>query len=139
MSLLVTNFSSAHISLDREQAPNNKIKHSGSGEARLTSCKNFQVLEKFGIACLENIMERAVISTEGNTLQLELPSVPAPSDHESLQSLATIERAHILRVLKAEHWRIEGPKGPKGRSRSIGAPPPQHTPFQDEKTRHHTS
>ena len=60
---------------------------------------------------LENIVERAVISTEGSTLQLELPSVPAPSDHESLQSLANMERAHILRVLEAKLWRIEGPKG----------------------------
>ena len=60
---------------------------------------------------LENIVERAVISTEGATLQLELPPIPASPDIEPLKSLADMERAYILRVLEAKNWRIEGPKG----------------------------
>ena len=63
---------------------------------------------------LENVLERAIITTPDTTLRLleplsseELDAVPsAPTT-----VLVDVERAHILRVLHASGWRIEGPRG----------------------------
>ena len=63
---------------------------------------------------LENVLERAIITTPDTTLRLlepmsadsvdVLPSAPTTV-------LVDVERAHILRVLHASGWRIEGPRG----------------------------
>ena len=72
---------------------------------------------------LENVLERAIITASGPTLQLleplasdRLDVVPAAA---SLM-LADVERAHILRVLCATGWRIEGPSGA---ARALGLKP----------------
>jgi formate hydrogenlyase transcriptional activator len=59
---------------------------------------------------LENIIERAVITTQDTTLHVELPETPAVAAAPT-RSLAEVEREYILQVLKAKQWRIEGPKG----------------------------
>jgi formate hydrogenlyase transcriptional activator len=63
---------------------------------------------------LENILERAVILSQGNTLEIGpdlLPdSIPVAPNQEQLD-LATMERNHILRVLEQTDWVIEGPRG----------------------------
>jgi formate hydrogenlyase transcriptional activator len=63
---------------------------------------------------LENIIERAVILSTGNTLQLDISFIsarqPAPG-REELQSLEEIERSHITRALAVCNWRIEGTQG----------------------------
>ncbi len=63
---------------------------------------------------LENVLERAIITTPDTTLRLleplsaetleVLPAAPTTV-------LVDVERAHILRVLHANAWRIEGPRG----------------------------
>ncbi|MGE5800545.1 MAG: sigma 54-interacting transcriptional regulator [Syntrophaceae bacterium] len=63
---------------------------------------------------LEHVIERAVITTEGPSLQLADQFEPLRDigdAEESLKDLAAMEREHILRVLKETGWRIEGPKG----------------------------
>jgi transcriptional regulator with GAF, ATPase, and Fis domain len=63
---------------------------------------------------LENILERAVITSPEQGLRLlepltcELFEVPVMSVSSTL---VDVERAHILRVLHAAAWRIEGPHG----------------------------
>ncbi|MCU0596920.1 MAG: sigma 54-interacting transcriptional regulator [Desulfobacterota bacterium] len=63
---------------------------------------------------LENVIERAVISSEGPVLTLadRLAVVdPDPADGTSPRSLESVERDHILDVLKQTRWRIEGKDG----------------------------
>ena len=65
---------------------------------------------------LENVIERAVINTQGDTLRLE-DSLDAhrPEDVESpdfpIKSLEEIEREHILLALRKTNWKIHGENG----------------------------
>ena len=59
---------------------------------------------------LENAIERAVITTQGKILQVEIPDSRLVLP-ETAHTLEAIERAHILKILALKHWRIEGPKG----------------------------
>jgi PAS domain S-box-containing protein len=72
---------------------------------------------------LENIIERAVILSTGNTLQLDISFIsarqPAP-ERDELQTLEEIERSYIARALAICNWRIEGPQGAAKR---LGIPP----------------
>ncbi len=63
---------------------------------------------------LENVIERAVINSQGATLQLFAPL----SSGEELSAqkakkltLAELERNYILQILEETRWRIYGPKG----------------------------
>jgi transcriptional regulator with GAF, ATPase, and Fis domain len=72
---------------------------------------------------LENVLERAIITTQGTTL--ELGEVLTPETSEAFASptnlLVDVERAHILRMLHASEWRIEGPRGAaRSRMRRLG-------------------
>ena len=65
---------------------------------------------------LENFMERAVILTRGNVLQvplaeLELEQEEAPAASEIDPNLQAAEREHILRVLRETGGMIGGPNG----------------------------
>lgn len=63
---------------------------------------------------LENIIERAVIISQGASLQLGEKietSGPEISEDHMITNLAEVEKRHILRVLEKTNWRIEGPKG----------------------------
>ena len=63
---------------------------------------------------LENVLERAIITTTDSTLRLSEPLMSdlldvLPGGPTSM--LVDVERGHILRVLHACGWRIEGPQG----------------------------
>ena len=64
---------------------------------------------------LRNVVERAVINTTGNALQLMDPLSPTPLDAEPLLSgiktLQGAERDHIIQALKFTNWRISGKNG----------------------------
>ena len=65
---------------------------------------------------LENVIERAVINTQGDTLQLEESldaTQPEAVDSPDLPiiSLEEIEREHILLALRKTNWKIHGKEG----------------------------
>lgn len=62
---------------------------------------------------LENIIERAVILSNSNTLQLhdKLHGIKTTNSDTDLKSLADMEKAHITKVLKHTDWRISGEEG----------------------------
>ncbi len=63
---------------------------------------------------LEHVIERSVIITSGHTLQIAgqlKPDLPTDSNQDALKDLSTVEREHILTVLRETDWRIEGPNG----------------------------
>jgi PAS domain S-box-containing protein len=61
---------------------------------------------------LANIIERAVIHTQGPVLHLAEPLGEMVEDSAShTQSLEEIERTHIINILENTGWRIEGPNG----------------------------
>jgi transcriptional regulator with GAF, ATPase, and Fis domain len=64
---------------------------------------------------LRNIIERAVIVSDGDALCVTMPNRPlnveGPEPQGDLRPLVEIERLHILRVLKKAAWRIEGAGG----------------------------
>ncbi|PIE32896.1 DNA-binding response regulator [candidate division KSB3 bacterium] len=61
---------------------------------------------------LENVIERAVITTQDSILRIELPHTLNPAAMQtSLKTLAEIERDYIVQVLETTHWQISGEKG----------------------------
>ena len=62
---------------------------------------------------LENIVERAVITSETNILSLKdaLIKTEPSSEHQANSSLQDVEKTHILQVLKKCNWKIEGQTG----------------------------
>jgi formate hydrogenlyase transcriptional activator len=79
---------------------------------------------------LENVIERAVILSNGPDLELAaelIPAIPVTAGPDAFQarpgadinmaptsadrSLAKTEKEHIIEVLKQTNWRIEGPNG----------------------------
>jgi transcriptional regulator with GAF, ATPase, and Fis domain len=66
---------------------------------------------------LRNVLEQAVIHSPDRVLELpkgfEMPlSQMAPTNPANgFDSLKTVERQHIVKVLEATGWRISGPKG----------------------------
>ena len=59
---------------------------------------------------LKNIIERAMIITQGKTLQIELPELGGPVGQKT-KTLLEMQREHILNILKMTDWRIRGAKG----------------------------
>jgi formate hydrogenlyase transcriptional activator len=63
---------------------------------------------------LQNLVERGVILSPGNVLQVPLQDLKHRSASEitsSSQTLEETERAHILAVLKKTKWKLSGPNG----------------------------
>jgi PAS domain S-box-containing protein len=66
---------------------------------------------------LENVIERAVILADGPELEIDpevlaVPVVIPPASFEpGGKSLLTVEREHIMAVLRQTNWVIEGPSG----------------------------
>jgi formate hydrogenlyase transcriptional activator len=63
---------------------------------------------------LENLIERAVILSQGPELRVPLAELTATSPADGDGSLATLEaaeREHILRALRETNWVLGGPKG----------------------------
>jgi formate hydrogenlyase transcriptional activator len=70
----------------------------------------------------ENVLERAIITSPDT--RLELVDVLTPDTAEAFASptnlMVDVERTHILRMLHASEWRIEGPHGA---ARALGMKP----------------
>jgi transcriptional regulator with GAF, ATPase, and Fis domain len=61
---------------------------------------------------LANVIERAVIYTQGNALHLADQLDRSPEDLPTqIKTLKELEREHILRTLESAGWRIDGPYG----------------------------
>jgi chemotaxis protein methyltransferase CheR len=63
---------------------------------------------------LQNLIEQAVLVSEGPLLRLPDRLGPAPAGPVGsglLPSLVELERDHILKVLEATNWKVEGAKG----------------------------
>ena len=60
---------------------------------------------------LENIIERAMILSNSNTLKVEKLKSLEQAYNKKLQTLAEHERDYIIQVLDQTMWRINGPKG----------------------------
>ncbi len=59
---------------------------------------------------LRNVIERAMIVSDGRSLRIELPSSGADTAAAPVK-LEDVERQHILQVLESTHWRISGEHG----------------------------
>lgn len=60
---------------------------------------------------LENLVERAVIISPDDTLQIEIPASTGVFSVKNTSALQDVEKQHILKVLDATEWRIEGQGG----------------------------
>jgi len=93
---------------------------------------------------LENVIERAVIVTPGNMLQLATP-LEAPESGDStrhnvpMKSLSEMEKEYILQALRKTNWNISGKDGTaellglnsstlRGRMRKHGIRRPSYKP-----------
>ncbi len=76
--------------------------------------KTMEALQRYpwpgNVRELRNVIERAVIVSSGELLQIQIP-LPAGSDHHSTVTLEEAEHQHILGVLEKTGWRIKGPRG----------------------------
>jgi len=65
---------------------------------------------------LENVVERAMILSSGDTLQLPSGVIPVrrPKKNSTLRSLAEVETEHIRAVLNHTNGVIAGPRGAAG-------------------------
>ncbi len=59
---------------------------------------------------LENLIERAVITSPEGNLQIEIPALSGFLPDQTL-SLQELERAYILKVLEKSNWKVEGQGG----------------------------
>ncbi|MFT5467102.1 MAG: PAS domain S-box-containing protein [Verrucomicrobiales bacterium] len=57
---------------------------------------------------LRNTIERAMIQSNGKTLQIEAPGKRSVGPVGGQRSLAEMERAHIVAVLEQTRWRVRG-------------------------------
>jgi formate hydrogenlyase transcriptional activator len=60
---------------------------------------------------LENLVERAVITSPDGSLRIEVPAHAAVMRSSAGKTLQDFERDHILKVLEETNWIIEGPQG----------------------------
>ena len=63
---------------------------------------------------LENVIERAVILSPNKSLhipELQAPGKNHSSESDKLLALTAMEKAHIIKVLKATEWKISGEQG----------------------------
>jgi len=60
---------------------------------------------------LANVIERAVIHTHGNVLQVIDRFEPLADEPETAKTLEEVEREYIVRTLENTGWRIEGQYG----------------------------
>jgi transcriptional regulator with GAF, ATPase, and Fis domain len=87
----------------------------GSGKRfKKVPVKTINALKRYAwpgnIRELENLVERAVITSQDNRLQIEIPTSNACRNNPSM-TLSGVEREHILKVLQHTHWKIEGQDG----------------------------
>jgi len=111
-------------------------------EIRTIPKKTMEALQEYpwpgNIRELENVIERAVISSTGTSLRLadrlENPATGKLKKSRT-KTLEEVERDHILEVLEETNWRISGDKGAarilglhfntlRGRMKKLGIRPP---------------
>ena len=68
---------------------------------------------------LRNVIERAIILSEGGTLRIERPQSRTKAAAVSLM-MEDVERSHILRILEQTGWRV---RGSEGAASLLGLPP----------------
>jgi formate hydrogenlyase transcriptional activator len=64
---------------------------------------------------LQNVVERAVVTTRGSVLEVPSFATPASPGTSSVRTLAQVEREHILATLTETNWVIGGWKGAAAR------------------------
>ena len=65
---------------------------------------------------LENLVERSVILTKESILHVPLAELrPQPESAEHDGTLETVDREHIIRVLRETHGALSGPQGAAAR------------------------
>jgi transcriptional regulator with GAF, ATPase, and Fis domain len=76
--------------------------------------KTLEALQRYpwpgNVRELRNVIERAVIISPGEVLQVELPLLEGKG-HPPLFTLEEAQRRHILGILEKTGWRIKGPGG----------------------------
>jgi len=68
---------------------------------------------------LRNVIERAIILSEGGTLRIERPQFRTKAAAASLM-MEDVERSHIVRILEQTGWRV---RGTEGAASLLGLPP----------------
>ena len=81
---------------------------------RTVTRKTIESLQRYpwpgNVRELRNVIERAVIVSSEEVLQVQIPLL-ADADHHSTITLEEAEHQHILGVLEKTGWRIKGPRG----------------------------
>jgi transcriptional regulator with GAF, ATPase, and Fis domain len=76
--------------------------------------KSMETLERYSwpgnVRELRNVIEHAMIVSRGGTLEVKMPKAASSETPES-SDLETMERSHILNVLKTVNWRVSGKRG----------------------------
>ena len=79
------------------------------------SKKTIQQLQNYSwpgnVRELENVIERAVIISTGNSLNVEPLLKPMFEKDDKFLPLAEFERQYIIKVLEKTYWRVDGPRG----------------------------
>lgn len=91
-------------------------------EAPLVTTGVVEALQRYrwpgNVRELQNVIERAVIVSQGTSLRLDgLGAGAAPTDTGESEALEDVERAHIVRVLESTYWQIAGAGGAAERLR----------------------
>lgn len=60
---------------------------------------------------VENLVERAVITSSDEVLQIEVPRTHSGFPNGLSEALDELEKEHITKILEASLWRISGPRG----------------------------
>ena len=60
---------------------------------------------------LRNVVERAMIVSQGPKLEITLPAASGDAADEDTTRLEEIQRLHILKMLERTRWRLRGPAG----------------------------
>ncbi len=120
----------------------NRIQKKIGREIRTIPKKTMEALQEYpwpgNIRELENVIERAVISSSGSSLRLadrlENPEKGKTKKGE-MKTLEEVEREYILQTLEETNWRISGESGAarilglhhntlRGRMKKLGIRPP---------------
>jgi len=76
--------------------------------------KTIEALQRYSwpgnVRELRNVIERAVIVSSEDTLNVELPQ-SSKGKSSRVVTLAEAERRHIMEILETTKWRIKGPRG----------------------------
>lgn len=79
------------------------------------SARSLEALRRYGwpgnIRELRNTIERAMIQSSGGELEIEAPSGTLASAASNGETLAEVEKNHIIAILNRVRWKVRGPGG----------------------------